>query len=266
MSGIFRAYPAFAATSFRDHLRHRVRLAVRFFACLFFMIVFIELWRLIAAEGLVALPWATENILWYVSLTQMMLFLSPRLFMVIDEDVRSGDIAYFLTRPMPYLWMRYAEGIGAMTANALLYYTVGIAVLYLYICMLPSGGWAALLTAMVLLYMGSALHLIFQITAGITAFWLQEAEAVYRIYQKFLIVLGGLYMPVSMYPDWLERIAAFTPVYGMMYGAMRPVLEGASLAVIGESAGLIIFWLIFSVLLMQGVYALCVRRLEVNGG
>jgi ABC-2 type transport system permease protein len=256
----------FASTSFRDHMSHRLKLAVRFFMCVFFMLVFIEFWQLIGRENLIDIPFPIADICWYTSLTQMMLFMSPRLFMTIEEDVRSGDITYSLIRPIPYLWMRMSEGIGAMTANTLIYYTFGMACVYFYIGELPSGGLTALLTALFFLYFGSILHILYQAMAGITALWLQEAESVYRIYQKVLIVFGGLYMPLSLYPDWLQTWAFFTPVVAMMYGPIQFVLGENSPLDIQTLSLLMIFWFGFSIFLMGFIYRSCVARLEVNGG
>lgn len=256
----------FASTSFRDHMSHRLKLTARFILCVFFMFVFIEFWQLIEREKLIDIPFPVHDICWYASLTQMMLFMSPRLFMTVEDDVRNGDIAYSLIRPMPYLWMRISEGIGAMTANTLIYYTLGVLCVYLYIGELPSGGMAALGTALFFLYLGSILHILYQAMAGITALWLQEAESVYRIYQKVLIVLGGLYMPLTLYPDWLQTWAFLTPVVAMLYGPVQLVLGANSPLGLETLILLMVFWFGFSILLMNFIYRACIGRLEINGG
>ncbi len=263
MKGI-RRYSAFAKIAFRDLMKNRIRFFARFCSYLFFAFVFIELWKLIAREGIIELPYPEADLLWYCSLTQMMLFLSPRLFMVIDDDMRSGNIAYFLNRPIPYLWMRISEGLGAMSAHVLVYYTAGTAALYLYIGEWPSVP-SSLLVTLGMLYLGSFLHLLFQMSAGITALWLHDADTLYRIYQKFLIVLGGLYLPLTMYPEWVQGIANFTPFPAMLYAPVSAVLAGNDLNV-PETLALLGGWIVFAVCLMYGVFALCMRRIEINGG
>ena len=263
---LLRYFP-FIKLSFKNHLSHVMRMTFRFCGCFFFMVVFIELWRLIDREGLLEIPYKITDIAWYVSFTQMFLFLSPRFFMVINEDIRSGDIAYFLIRPISYLNMRLLEGIGALSANMVSYYSVGVFLLWLYIGELPSGGILTLITVMIFLYLGSILHLIFQLMAGITAFWLQEAEPMYRIYQKLLIVLGGLYMPLTLYPDWVGKFASFTPFYTMMYMPVRPLLnEGTFFENVIMTLGYFCVWFVLAFMLMGWMYRTCVRRLEVNGG
>lgn len=257
-------YFSFARIAFRDHIRHRLRFAVRFLSYMLFAVVFIELWRTLAREGIVRLPYALTDLCWYGALSQMMLFLSPRLFMVIDDDMRSGNIAYFLGRPIPYLWMRFAEGVGAMTSHALVYYGLGIPLLYAYIGDWPSRP-EAMLPCMALLYGASLVHLIFQMTAGLTALWLQDADTLYRIYQKSLIVLGGLYLPLTMYPLWVREIALLTPFPAMIFGPVGVVLGDGAMPW-AETAALLALWLALSVALMQTIYAVCLRRIEINGG
>lgn len=258
------AYIPFAVTSFKKHMKEAKHMIVRFCACVFFMIVFVELWRLIGREGFIDLPYSVTDLSWYVCFTQMFLFMSSRIFLVIEHDVRSGDIAYFMVRPVSYMTMKFWEGLGAMTASTLPYYTLGIGVLYYYIGDFPSGGIVALLSAMMLMYVGSILHLMFQLITGISALWLQESEPFYRLYQKGLIILGGLYMPISLYPDWVGKIASMTPFYAMLYGAIKPVLGHD--ANILSSVTYLGVWIIVAWVLMIWVYRSCTQRLELNGG
>jgi ABC-2 type transport system permease protein len=262
-----RRYAAFITISFANHLGAKTKYIIRFISCFFFVFVLIEMWRLMGREGLIKMPFPLENILWYVALAQIMAFLSPRLFMTIDEDVRTGDIACFLTRPVPYIWMRLAEGFGAFNAQIVVYYTLGIFCTYLYIGALPTGGLPTLLAAMALVYLSSLLHLLFQVATGMTTFWIHQAEAVYRIYQKLLIVLGGMYLPLTLYPIWVQKFVWLTPFPAMLYGAIRPVLsEKFDAALFLQSFGLIALWSILALMLVQGLFSLCIRRIEVNGG
>ena len=43
------------------------------------------------------------------------------------------------------------------------------------------------------------------------AFWLQDVAPVYWVWQKLMFVLGGLMLPLELYPAFIQRAAAFTP-------------------------------------------------------
>ncbi len=254
----------FGGASWRDMLRHRVRFAIKFFFCLLYCFVFIGIWRVVIREGQVALPFSIEDLSWYISLTQIMVFLSPRIFLTIEEDVRSGDVACFLGRPMSYFWMRFAEGFGGMLAQAAVLLTVGFVFLRLYIGAWPSEPWG-LVPAVVLMIGGSCLHILFQMATGLTAMWIQDADAIYRIYQKLLIALGGLYMPMAMYPDMVQKISVFMPFSSILYAPASMVFD-ASVGAFAAALALQIVWGVVAVILAGTVYRFCLKRIEINGG
>ena len=42
---------------------------------------------------------------------------------------------------------------------------------------------------------------------GLSAFWIVDTSPVYWIWQKLAFVLGGLLLPLELYPDWLRALA-----------------------------------------------------------
>lgn len=254
----------FSVASYRNHIRHVVRFGLRFFFCMVFALAFAHLWQVIIDRGMVTVPWPSTVMAWYVALAQMMLFLSPRLFIIIENDVRSGDIAAFLIRPLSYTGMRLAEGAGALLAHVTIYYTLGIAVLALTLGGWP-GHWSSLLAGLMLVLTGSCIHLVFQVATGLTAMWLHDADMMYRIYQKFLLVLGGVYMPVALYPAWLQGISKALPFYAINGGALSPLLDD-SLQAVPHILILQAIWMVFALIVMSLVYRFCRRRIDIHGG
>lgn len=264
LSGNIYKLCIFGRAALRDMLRHRIRFTLKFFFCLLYCFAFIGVWRLVVREGQISLPFSIVDLSWYVSLTQIMLFLSPRIFLTIEDDVRSGDIACFLGRPMSYFWMRFAEGFGGMLAQSIAYFTLGIFFLRLYIGAWPSEP-LALLPAMALMIGGSCLHILFQIATGLTAMWIQDADAIYRIYQKFLIAFGGLYMPLALYPQIVQKLSPFMPFAAIIAGPAGMVFD-ASAQSVAEAVAFQIFWGVVAVLLAGTIYRFCLKRIEINGG
>ena len=63
---------------------------------------------------------------------------------------------------------------------------------------------------------------------GLLAFWLEDVSPVYWVSQKALFVLGGLMLPIELYPDFIRRAAAFTPFPSVLAGPASFVLPGSS--------------------------------------
>ena len=71
----------------------------------------------------------------------------------------------------------------------------------------PLSGLAALLlTAGAITLKGSL-----EILVGLTAFWVEDTQPAEWIYSKLVITVGGLFLPLDLFPDWLATIARALP-------------------------------------------------------
>ncbi|HNS45143.1 MAG TPA: hypothetical protein PKH37_07955 [Alphaproteobacteria bacterium] len=259
-------YFHFARIAFGDHMSNRLRMFTRFLIYLVLLWVMVEMWRVIYHSGHAPHDIPFVDMAWYMGIAQMMFFLSPRLFVIIDDDVRSGNLGYFLNRPIPYLWMRFTEGGGALCGNVLIYYSAGTLLAYLYIGELPSNGWGALVLVMVLIFVASLIHLLFQVISGLSALWTNDAIFIYHSYQKMFLLLGGIYVPISLYPDFMGgTFLKFLPFAAM-------VGDPCSLFLSGHTDGfwsilaLQIFWLIAVGAGAWAMFGRALRKVEINGG
>lgn len=259
-------YFHFARIALGDHLNNRLRQLTRFMVFMVLAWAVTSMWRILYQSGRVPENLPEIDMLWYAGLTQMIFFLSPRIFAVVDDDVRSGNIGYFLNRPMPYLWMRFAEGFGALSGNILIYYICAVPFLYFLIGGWPTQGAGVLGPILVLIASASALHLLFQMACGLSAFWLNDAIFIYFAYQKMLIVLGGIYAPLMFYPAFFApEVLKFLPFAAMIHNSVVTVLPGQE-SHFGELFLLQMFWTGAAVLSVTALYNICLRKVEIHGG
>ena len=84
-------------------------------------------------------------------------------------------------------------------------------------------------------------------------------------WSKLVFVLGGLFLPLEIYPDWLRALARYTPFSAMLWGPARMAFGWAPRLALGTAAELV-GWN----LLLLGVLAWLGRRaaarLTVHGG
>lgn len=257
-------YFHFARMAFVDYTNNRLRMLTRFMVYMLLAWVMIAMWKVIYASGYGPSGITLLDMGWYNGIVQMMFFLSPRLFVVIDEDVRSGNIGYFLNRPIPYLWMRLSEGVGSLCVHLMVFFTFGTAFLYAYLGAWPSMGVEPVIAALTLLIGGSIIHLLFQICCGLSTFWTNDAIFIYNAYMKVVLLLGGIYLPISLYPEFMPvGLIEFLP-FSAMVGAPSALLIG-----IGSFWGILglqIFWGVAIMLFLHFFYAVCLRKVEVHGG
>lgn len=226
--GAFGKYFAIAQLAFWQRLSERAALIGRIAFYGIVLLVFSRVWRtLFAAQQ--ALPGAgagaAADYVWYLALTEWIMLSQPSLYLDIEADVRNGDLAYQLGRPMSYVAAKLAEGAGDLALRLLTLAPFGLVFARLF-----SGQWAepgALLQAAGVGVV-AALVLLFSYAAiGLCAFWLHDCTPVYLVWQKLMFVLGGLMVPLSLYPEWLRALALHLPFATVLYGPGQLVLPGS---------------------------------------
>lgn len=185
---------------------------------------------------------------------------------VLGERVRSGDIAVDFLRPLDlqaaglatYLGQRLfsllPRGIPSVLIGALVTGMTMPAQLTPYLL-----GGLSLLLAMAVSY--GCVYIL-----NILGFWLVETRGLQVTYSVVAGFFCGLYVPVSIFPAWLEAMARATPFPSMM---MTPidVLSGRVRG--GEAVGLLavqVLWLTVVLAVGHLLTRAGRRHLEVQGG
>ncbi|MDH5670658.1 MAG: ABC-2 family transporter protein [Myxococcales bacterium] len=227
------------------------------------LLVFSRLWLAVLEGGSLPGVTATEC-LWYLAITEWVALSQPASHLDIEREVRGGDVAYRVARPISYVGARLAEGAGEVVFRFSVLVPVGVGFAYAL-----GGGLSADASALWLsvpLALAAALLLMtFHVAIGLMAFWLDDVSPVYWVWQKLLFVLGGLMLPLQVYPSWLRAIAAWTPFSAMLHGP-GTVAFGVGAEVLTETALRLAVWFALALLLLGWIYRAGLRRLEVGGG
>jgi ABC-2 type transport system permease protein len=253
-------YAAIAALTLRQDLSSRGPVLMRLFFYWALMLIFSRLWFAVGPRA----GFAPGDLVWYFALTEVVALSIPMLSAQIEDEVKRGDVAYRTARPVSYLWTCFAEGVGGMTVRFLTLTLFGLAGAFLCAGGPPSDA-RALLVALPLAYLACLWLVLVQVLVGLAAFWLHESAPLHWVTQKFMFVLGGLMLPLDIYPDWLREVAMWTPFSALLHGPARLMLEfdpAWALAALGRLA----VWSALLVLLAQAVYRKAMRALEVSGG
>ena len=259
----FRKYAAVAGTAVRQSLGERSALLGRmgFYALILF--IFSRLWAVVGERA--PIPGATpRDLLWYLALTEWVVLSFPLIHLHIEADVQRGDIAYRLPRPISYLGARLAEEAGDFLVR---FVTLGAAG-FVLACTLAGGlptDPSGLLLSVPLVVLAGWVGLCFHAAIGLSSVWLQDCSPVYWIWQKAAFILGGLLLPLEIYPAWLREIALWTPFSALMHGPGRMAFGWQPEAAAVVLAKLV-FWGIVSSLVVTWVYRRGLRSLDVNGG
>ena len=209
-------------TSARQQWVYRAELVMRVIQMVLFMGVFMALWSTaFSVSGKAELRgYSLVEMVWYLAMTETITLSGSRIFATISEEVKAGNLAYTLARPLSYPWYQVASSLGNSAPRFLLNLLTAAAVVGLGMRQV-SGSLPGLLAFLIAAVLALLLDGLVSVLIGLLAFWLEEVTPVFWIYQKLLFTVGGLFLPLEMFPDWLRRVSGWLPFQFIAYVPAR---------------------------------------------
>ncbi len=255
-------YAAFSRISASAAGRERGELFGRmvFFAVI--LGVFSSLWRAASEAGL-SMTANPKSLVWYLATTEWILLSVPPIHLEIQAAIRRGDVVYRLGHPVSYVVAEFASGLGLLAVRSPF---LGLTA---FLCAFAFTGWTPPLSALLFVVpfglAASALVTALYLGIGLLAFWLQDVAPVYWVWQKLMFVLGGLLLPLELYPTLIQRAAAFTP-FPWLLAAPASFMLGTPLVSASALAGSLVLWSAATALTVSWMFRRAVSTVTINGG
>jgi ABC-2 type transport system permease protein len=262
-SAIIGKYLCFSRVAASQELRSRSTLVGRLGFFIVTLLIFSNLWRVIF-ESRFKSDLTAVDMLWYLVLTEAVVLSIPRLYKEIETEIRSGEITCWLTRPLVYPLALVAKSCGTFLVRLVFIALIGGGFAAIFSKQIPLT-WTMLAWLMILIPLAGMVLLVFEAIIGLLTVWFHEADPFFWIWQKFLFILGGLMFPISIYPDWLQQVAAFTPFYATLYGCGRLILD-FNLAIAVSTLAQLLFWAIYGTLTLWLVFKKALNSISQDGG
>jgi len=253
-------------TAARQQWVYRAELAMRAVQMVLFMGVFMALWAsAFAVSGRAQLSgYSLAEVVWYLAMTETITLSSSRVFVEISEAVKAGDLAYTLARPLSYPFYQVANSLGNSAPRFLLNLLTGALVVGLGTGQL-AGDLPGLLAFLATAALALLLDALIAVLIGLLAFWIEEVMPVFWIYQKLLFTVGGLFLPLEMFPDWLQRAVKWLPFQFIAYVPARAFVAFEPEFVLRGAAGQVAYIAALAAVVAL-VWRRARRRLVVHGG
>lgn len=258
-------YWAIFRTQLLNSLAYPMDLLGRSLLIVLFMWIFMNLWRVTyGATGSLSIAGLTlADTMWYLMMAEAVMLSKWDLSEPISEQVKDGGVAYLLNKPFNFILYHFAAGLGdsvmAFGGNII----IGSAVVWLMVGPPPGIlGWAFAGAAVVMAWL---LDFCFSSLIGLSAFVVEDTNAFRWIYQKFLLLLGGVLIPLDFFPSWLQAISLNLPFAWIIYGPARLFVD-PSLGRLGQVFLQQGIWLAVFGVTVWFLYRRAVARLVINGG
>ena len=253
-------------TAARQQWVYRAELVMRAVQMMLFVGVFMALWSTVFKIGGQAelAGYTMVEVIWYFGMTETIVLSSSRIFIEISEAVKAGDLAYTLARPLSYPFYQVANSLGNSAPRFLLNFLTAAVVVGLGMGQV-AGSPSGLLAFLVMAALALLLDALVAVLIGLLSFWIEEVMPIYWIYQKLLFTVGGMFLPLEMFPDWLRRITAWLPFQFVTYAPARAFVAFEPDFVLRAMVGQVIYIAIV-LALVTFVWRRAQRRLVVHGG
>jgi len=250
----------------RQQWVYRAELAMRMVQAVLFMGIFVALWTTaFGISGQAELSgYSLAAVAWYLAMTETVTLSSSRIFLEISEAVKAGNLAYTLARPLSYPFYQMANSLGNSAPRFILNLLTAAAVVRLGVGEF-AGSLPGLMTFLGMAAMALVMDALIAVLIGLLAFWMEEVMPVFWIYQKLLFTVGGLFLPLEMFPERLRRVAEWLPFQFITYAPARAFVAFEPKSVLRSVGGQVIYVGALTALVML-VWQRARRRLVVHGG
>lgn len=266
LSHAWRKYAAVLRVSIANNLAYMMEVFFRALLLIVLVVVIGQLWKTtFSARGATTLSGFTiSDMIWYLVAAETIAMSMPPLTRRVDMEVRSGQLAYLLGRPCSYILYNYAQYMGERLVRLLINAIIGAALALVFVG-LPHFTWMGVIAWPLVVLLALSIEFVAYFSIGLLAFWTEDTNAFAFLFSRLVLVLGGVLIPIEIFPQPLRGIAQALPFSAILYGPARTLVHFQL-----DRFGWLLLQQVITVavgsLILLAVYSVAIRRVNINGG
>lgn len=183
----------------------------------------------------------------------------------IMKDVQSGNVEVLLSKPVSYVAYRMWWQLGSGLYPFIVVTAIGAIALALIVGIPATMSFAIFVpTLLATMIFAALLSLIIYMIVGLLAFWIEEIKPIFWMVDKAVMILGGSYLPVALFPTLLYKFAIYSP-----FGASQFMTHAVYASWQTDwmlMIALQVSWILILGVVMIAVFLRARHRVSVNGG
>jgi len=262
-------YLEFAKKSFQRQLQYRAANYSGFVVNTFFFVVRAYVFMALYENRGVVAGYSLVEAITFTGITQAML-MAVGVFgfagRQISGDVRSGQVATDLMKPIDYQYFALSNELGRSVYYLFFRGLPIFAVMVIFFPWNHPHSWYALLIFFPSLALAAIISFSLSFIGGISAFWLLDTSGVRQIIMGTGVFLSGFIVPISFFPEGFDRFCEWLPFVGQSY---VPVAIYLGKYAGGQMANMLVrqfAWAVILVMLGRILMSRAVRKLIIQGG
>ena len=228
--------------------------------------IFSQVWiTIFALKGVSTIEGFTlAMMVWYLVIAEAIVTSLGRIMVTIGDEIKSGDIANYLNKPYHYILYKYALTIGRATFTFFVTFIVGGIVAYLTVGF-PIIKFYSIPFVFIICFLAITLNFIFMSIFALAAFWIEETSGLYFIYQKLVFTVGGMLVPLEIFPLWLAKIGLILPFSYIAYHPAK-LFVMFNFTYFFKTMIIQIAWIIVFICISFFIYSKISKKVSINGG
>lgn len=230
----------------------------------FILFIYLNLWTNIYRDRNVISGFTMKQLMWYLFMTEVISLAKSDIFKSVGRDVKSGNIAYLISKPYNYILYNYFNSLGEIILKTITNAFIAGFVTYIFVGLIDINLVAIPVVALSM-FLSISINFFILVCLSLTSFWFEENTAFYWIYSKLIFIIGGMLIPIEMFPVWLKGIALKLPFAYVTYGPAKLFVNFSINKAYEILSYQFIYFAIF-MMLSVFIYERGVKALNVNGG
>ena len=268
--GKISVYGSFIRNAFLNMLAYRARYYTGILTYLLFVSVYYFIWQATyegKGEGALINGYTFAQMVTYISIG----WLSRSLYFSniddqIDDLVRSGQISFYLLRPVDFQGMLMANAVGESLFRLLLFSVpIGVTIFSVFPIMPPASGgdflWFCFSTLMAFVILAQINFLV-----GLLAFSFKSIDGVMRAKYFIVQLLSGLLLPLSFFPLWIERPLEWLPFKNIAHTPLQFYLGKVTQAQLPLVLAHQLIWALLLFIWGRMLWQRALAKLTLQGG
>ena len=208
----------------------------------------------------------------YVYIAWSMLFYS--LFLIfrlrdiarlIMQDVQSGNVEMLFSKPISYIFYRMWWQIGLGIYSFIMITILAVTTLSLIIGFPDTMTTSIFIPTLILtLLCGIIINLLTYTIIGLLSFWIEDINPIFWVVDKTIMILGGSYLPIALFPPLMYKISLYSP-FGTSNFVTHTVYESWQTNWY-QLVGIQLFWITIASIVVYFMFKKIQKKVSVNGG
>ena len=206
-----------------------------------------------------------NQMMWYLIIAELFMMGVSRVARERPiEEIKSGSIAYIMTKPYSYIGYIFTTYLAEGLIRLMIMIPISIIFGFIFVGPLETFQIKYSLIMIISFILAYSINGLIQILISLFAFFMEDAGPLHWLYNKLLLIFG-VFFPIDMMPGVLQSILKYTPAYVITYGPTKLIvnfnLVDATYILMAQ-----VIYLAVVLVLVNLVYRRGVKKLNVNGG